>query len=657
MSHQEQNRWDEKGTLGQEAHPPPELLLLCLDGELPSEEAARVLSHLEACWVCRTQTSKIESTIVDFVDYHQAMLVPHLTPPQHTWRNFDAKLDRRAEAVEDPSWLSRAGSRLRVLFAMRTNGLQLAAVLVLVVAAIAGLDLFRGRRVSASELLQRSARAENARLEQIADPVVYRKLQVRRRSAQSHDSIGWELWNPSDGSQAGRFRQRVSDTSGLRFLEGIGEEPEAPAVITDLKEIFRVNRLDAERPISADGYTAWRTTVRVSAESITEQVLPDGVRGLKLTTIAAGPHTANQILEASITVRQTDWRPVIEQLSVQGEKEIIVFELIEVAYEVLPLSALTVSTDPGPPPATPSPSPRRTSPAAPPAPEAPSAAELQQAEVTALYTLHQARADLGEQIEIARDPSGRVLVRGMVEGAARKEELVEALSGLPLVLARIQTVEEAQLAVLQRAVQSPGQGSLSPIVSTPGASEQTIPEDPGPQPQSFRTALEKYFGGSSGAASERITELTNQSLALSESALARAWALKRLAENPSLHEIAQLTAENRVRLASMLKSHLKELREQTLGLRALLEPCLLQISTGGISTVQPPPQTSDWGEASLRTFRSVAQLDQKLHRMFNANVSIGSPTAAAREALREFVELEASLRALEDQTTQVAAEK
>src|SRR2546428_1282518 len=184
MENQWQINWDENGNHGQEAHPPPEQLMLYVDGELAPEEAARTESHLEACWVCRTRTVKIEAAITDFIEYHQMALTPRLTPPAGAWRRFDARLDRRAEEVGRPSWLSRLGARLggglRELFSVRVTPMRLAFCMAVVVVAVVSFRLFRSPVVSASELLQRTMRAETARLSQVAEPVVYPKLQVRR---------------------------------------------------------------------------------------------------------------------------------------------------------------------------------------------------------------------------------------------------------------------------------------------------------------------------------------------------------------------------------------------------------------------------------------------------------------------------------------------
>lgn len=46
-------------------------LLSAADGELPRRQAARVRTHLAACWSCRERMAEIESSIRDFVRFHR----------------------------------------------------------------------------------------------------------------------------------------------------------------------------------------------------------------------------------------------------------------------------------------------------------------------------------------------------------------------------------------------------------------------------------------------------------------------------------------------------------------------------------------------------------------------------------------------------------
>jgi hypothetical protein len=272
------------------------------------------------------------------------------------------------------------------------------------------------------------------------------------------------------------------------------------------------------------------------------------------------------------------------------------------------------------------------------------------AEIEALYTLHQLQADLGEQIEVVRDPAGQVMVRGLVDTAARKEQLTEALRGLTLVTTQIQTVEEAQRAAAKRLS---ALTTVIPAVET----EPNKADNRSGQQQAFRAALTKCFassGATTAQAAQRLTELTNRSLAHSEAALARAWAIRRLAENPTLKPADKLAIKARSRLVAILEAHQKELRKEAQELQAMLEPCLTFISGGKPARREPPASNvSDWVEEAQRVFRSVSQTDRLLHRMLGASGPESEPMVAAQDALAGLAEIEAALRALEAQTNRI----
>jgi anti-sigma factor RsiW len=77
---------------GEEQYPCGERLLLYVDRELTPKEAARIDTHLGACWSCRAHVSKIEKSIVEFMEFDGAMLTPRLSPPPNGWRGFDGAL-------------------------------------------------------------------------------------------------------------------------------------------------------------------------------------------------------------------------------------------------------------------------------------------------------------------------------------------------------------------------------------------------------------------------------------------------------------------------------------------------------------------------------------------------------------------------------------
>jgi len=510
----------------------------------------------------------------------------------------------------------------------------------------------RLRAVSAEELLQRATQSEVAQIKQVAEPVVYRRIQVKRTGA--NEAVTWESWREAGKNQ---FRQRVADGQGWRFLRM--NEQATPPLIAEIETIFQANHLDLQRPLSADAFAEWRKTIRRKSEIIQEVALPGSSAndGLKLTTIAQEPYAVNAIIEATLTVRKSDWHTVAQRLKVQGENEVREYELSETGHEVLPLHALTVFADLAPTPspvpaiivaASPATSPAIIAKASPPPAPPPSEAEVKEAEVAAMYALHQARADLGEQIEVVREAGQGVIVSGLVETPERKQQLMEALRDLPLVAARIQTIEEeTRQAARQAAASLPARAA-----ETVTPNETVISTASGAQAgNAFEQRLARYFaerepepnGSDQRSVNLKVAQLSNEVVAESSAALSEAWALRRLLER--FPPESELTPAARQRVEGMAANHFARLKAQSRKLRARLEPALLSMTkTPHLSA--PPPESTKQAQA-LRVFRSVEQARQMTLRLFAGAGSTATPEEAARQLLVALDRLDHELLSFE----------
>jgi anti-sigma factor RsiW len=643
-----------KTKTGKPASPNDGELLAFLDGELPPSRQAEIRQLLENDWSLRVRLGELERDIAAYVSAThppgRAASGADVPPFDDLWRNV------KARAAQESMTRQPAGSRLlRVRWQQGQAWLQqptqlrlaLSAGITLLLAAGLAFWLLRSERVSvvsAEELMQRATQSEAKSLLRVGDPVVYRKIQLRR--AGSPETVQWESWK--EARHAGQFRQRIADPQGWRFVRG--NDAKRPALLTELEAVLRANQFDAERPLSATVFAHWRKQLRQFSDTVLDQR-----ESWRLTTTAAAPHAIHAIKAASLLVRKSDWHALSLQLQVQGENEVREYELSEIAYDVLPLQALTVFADLAPPPASITSAPSivaaTVAPSLSPSAPLPSAAALQEAEVNALHTLHQLRADLGEQLEIVRSANGPILVRGVVETTARKEELVSALNRLPLVTTQIQSVEEAQRATAQTT--EPSLQASSSVNPPAGSTEKQA------QPQLFRVSLERFLassGNSPAQTAERITQITNESLALSERSLSQAWALRRLAENPALRSVENLSPEAKARLLAMLAGHQQGLHEQLRGLRRELVPALSYIADGS-GSAGVAPTVIDWSGAAQAVFQSVARLDRLLHRVLSSDGITTTPAQAARDSLTALMEAEAALRQLENQIGQLSVNK
>jgi hypothetical protein len=110
--------------LSEESHLSHQELLLALDGELSPRKAARVESHLAACWTCRVRKQEIENAIGEFVRLQRQNFDLRIPPSDGPRALLKAQLAQRVGAED--------ASRLRWLrsISWRFGWALMAAILV-----------------------------------------------------------------------------------------------------------------------------------------------------------------------------------------------------------------------------------------------------------------------------------------------------------------------------------------------------------------------------------------------------------------------------------------------------------------------------------------------------------------------------------------------
>jgi Putative zinc-finger len=536
-------------------HPSDESIVAYLDGEIAARKHRQIESHLAGCWKCRRRREKLERAIGEFVDYMDTTC----PPPPRAWRNFERGLAER-ERAEAP----RASPR--PWFRVPARALQYAAA-----ALVLGLVMWSWltpRTVSAKEFLDRGIRAESASLERAGKAMVYQKLRVQRSSTRSAVRAGTvELWRDAT---APHFRRAADDE-----------------IWRDLDRVLSANGMDPQRPLSPAGYGSWRDRIGGRDEEVSSATLSDGSAALALVTTVHGPHAEDAIIQARLLVRADNWHPVTESLKVQGSEELLQYELTEVAFDVRPLDP-KVFADAKPLAAA---VPLQAKP-----PESPTAVlvDYDAVEVQAWYALHRLRACLGEPVQVVREPSGRVLVQGLAETPARKQELLAALNRITGLRLDIRTPDE---------------------YPTPAARPQSTREATGEEPQKsvlpIQPALTEYFRTHADHAdiSGRIAALSTDAVTLSGAFLADAWSLRRLADAYTPERIAALDAAHQRLLEDMFRDHAAALREEAGRSSALLEPVL-----GGIAGQEPVQPAGLTTPVNPCTILEAAQTAERLTR-------------------------------------------
>jgi hypothetical protein len=251
-----------------------------------------------------------------------------------------------------------------------------------------------------------------------------------------------EAWDApaTHGSAPGVIRQTVKIATRDKSLKHTiyrdaqnkrKVKEERPAGDEDLlRRRLAEARVSWDAPLSATSYQDWHDGQRVRADQI--QRSPGHL--LVLTTTTPNGAVAAQ----SLTVRDTDFHPIHRTVSYRDSETV---EIAELDYSILPwtpaigslfqpeemvnLGALN-----------------RPQPAVVPLPPSPlTDEELNEAELSTKLALDRVHADTGEQIEVARTPSG-IEVRGITDTKERKHELEAELRMLPHLTASLLSIEE-----------------------------------------------------------------------------------------------------------------------------------------------------------------------------------------------------------------------
>ncbi len=491
-------------------HISDEELLSHLDGELSSRRAAEVRWHLQSCWNCRSRAEKMERAISELVDARNAF--HSAAPPPGEWHEFDARLSAaaREEAAKKRAWRSFSIPEVPV-------GIVAAAAAVLCLAVW----LIESPSVSAQEVLHRAESAECSEIRGTSEPVIYQKIQARRKVRGRIRTANIESW--TDWS-----RQRVVRRGDAELWR-------------DLDEMLRNNRMASRPLLSPAAYMSWRDGLKARKEQIVRGRLQNGSEVLEITTSVDGTPTPGSIREARLVVRTADWHSVKQSVRVGPQDDDREFELSELAFDVRPLAAVDKSLFDVPPRVVPVPviAPRAIPLALPPEP-----APLDPDEVMArsLLALHEVGACLREQIEVLRDSDGVLTARGVAETADRKSKLAGVLREAGVSRVEIETTEDA---LRRLAVQRQPETALEPT-----APAEKFKSGKPPIADRWKDVLDP----------NEMTRLSNAAVTLSEEWLAHAAALGRIDRHFPIDRTVKLSAHSAFLLGEAVKDHTAAMR-------------------------------------------------------------------------------------------------
>ena len=404
-----------------EKHPLPSVLLLFLERELGSREAALVERHIAECWECRAESKRLQRGICGFIEYRQQVLIPELPPPPASRDRFHARL-----LAEPANGESRLGGAWRSLH-RRASG-RLPWVVAAAAAAVAAFmiapktlspPLGGPPVVSAAEFLEHVRRPAEP-LRPGPRSIVYQRVEIRHQKRVYHQEV----------------------------LRGTGAKPRA-SVSAELPELPPVDWAD---PLGAEQFVSWRQGLPGKRDSVASYS-----DRLTLTTAVLGP---SDIVSASLTVRGSDWHAVSKTVELRGGDSV---EIREVAYELRPMPEL----------------PRQAIAAS--GAEAPlelqplgetaigaNELSLDTAEIDLREAFHRIGADLHEAPRIWRE-NGSLHFSAWVESEARAADLRQAAAGVPHTRAELHTPEAS---VRPAPVTPPVEPAPVPQVTRPPLIEQ-----------------------------------------------------------------------------------------------------------------------------------------------------------------------------------------
>ncbi len=290
---------------------------------------------------------------------------------------------------------------------------------------------------------------------------------------------------------------------------------------------------------------------------------------------ASDASSANGLLRATLVLSRPELRAIKQTLLVRQGGEVREYVFSESSFEQRPASAVAPAVfepDPellGSAPETRNPKLETASAALGSQPPTPivATAEL---EIEVVRQLNQANAFLGEQISVERTPEGQLRVKGIVENAQRKDELLQSLSAFksnPAVKIEIATVAE----VVKRQKQS----SSAPVTVTEVESGRgEIPVE-----AELRQYLSKR-GVPAEQLNQEVQRFSTRVLSRSLQARRHALAMKQIAERFSLDDLHTLDPLARANWRAMLAQHARLLQHETGALRRELEQAFPPLAAG-----------------------------------------------------------------------------
>lgn len=388
--------------------------------------------------------------------------------------------------------------------------------------------------------------------------------------------------------RARHVRVKTRDREFTRAVGQAGADPGAPV----LEALFRSARYDWDDPLSAKAYASWRDGLPEKKDKVEviKSAESSGESFYRISTRAEG----GDLAAASLTLRSTDLAPAEGRFEFRDGEWAEITELAD--FSEPPASEVAeatggIATHPGMPPT------------APPATAAARPADAGD-ELRAIAALHEVGADLGDPLEITLS-GGRVLVSGNGLSPQRQRQIQEALASAPNVEVRF---------------------SDHPAPVPPaGQQPQTAAGESAPLQRAVRQSeLQEKLGGR--APFERFS---SQLLDRIDAGMARAYALKRIAQQFPPETEAEMSEADRKLLRRMAREHANGLARAAEQIDGTVSP-LLNVPGGSVPA--PRDEAGAWQSAADEILGAARRVETSLAALLGMAPAEPGADAASRYA-------------------------
>ncbi len=372
---------------GFDGHPDETQLLLALERELSSEEAAEIDRHLGSCWSCRARSHELQRGILAFVEYREKRYLPSLEAPPQEFRDFPRQLRAAAADGQSAGILARLWRNLATRFTLPSQFRWAGAVATITAIVVIWSQVLNPPALSARELLTRAETFQNPQTPQAKAREVRKAHQkVRISDGRSEPVVRDFEWNVG------------------------GKIEQAPWQLQEDPSFWTA-------PLTAEGFANWRD----SALTKEDKVIRSG-EFWTLETTASG----DAIKEARLVMRANDYHPVEQHIRFADDRQL---DFEELSFDIRPQQISGPSQEA--PIIAQSEAPKTSESV----PE--TAVNLNDTELAVRYLMFLNHWDLDEDLQISRSPS-QVLVGGTASSAEQAGQMQTSLGKLPNVRVSIE---------------------------------------------------------------------------------------------------------------------------------------------------------------------------------------------------------------------------